>query len=426
MARRCCGPPILAIFVATHAAHFYDEPMRWTAWVIVFTCCALASAAEPHLREFSSKHYHFHTNLPADLTDDLARRMDGMYGEYAKLLKEFDAPKDADALPVYLFATQQEYAQFTSAPRNSSGIFVMRRGGRGFLASFLDAQGRDGLRRTLQHEAFHQFAYLAIGENIPVWLNEGIAQIFEEAIWTGDEFKLGQVSPRRVLQLQHDLNDRTTPDLKTFTTITPRQWSAVVDRDADKAATYYSQAWALAQFLIQNGNDDDRQRVIGLLKHLRASDAPADAWAASFPDAVALQRRFTAWASRLRPSPGATLIQRQQFLADMLQDLKGSGKTFTSMATFREYVVSNRIQNNYHMGRIRWSSGDNPAINFCDADGKPFSAAALTLEPSPTAPLPDIVCRPTADTTIRTRFYDNGHGKIEHEVVFEVEAPQQK
>ena len=199
------------------------------------------------LRQPVSSHYQFHSNIAQDLSDDVAGRMDAMYDEYAGLLKDFDAPKDAGPLSVYLFATQQEYLEFTRAPRNSCGIFVMgRRSRRGYLASFLEIQGRDGLRRTLQHEAFHQFAYFAIGTDIPVWLNEGIAQIFEEAIWTGDQFWLGQVPPRRVWQLQHDLTFRTLLDLKTFTSITPRQWSGVVDRDADKAATYYTQAWALA------------------------------------------------------------------------------------------------------------------------------------------------------------------------------------
>src|SRR5208282_5455503 len=83
---------------------------------------------------------------------------------------------------------------------------------RHLLAAFLDGQGRDALRRTLQHEAFHQFASVAIGKNLPTWINEGLAQVFEEGIWTGDGFILGQVPPRRLRQLRKDMDGGTLVD----------------------------------------------------------------------------------------------------------------------------------------------------------------------------------------------------------------------
>ena len=61
--------------------------------------------------------------------------------------------------------------------KNTGGVFMS---GRNLLASFLGDLGRDSLRRTLQHEAFHQFAHTVISPDTPVWLNEGLAQVFEE------------------------------------------------------------------------------------------------------------------------------------------------------------------------------------------------------------------------------------------------------
>ena len=45
---------------------------------------------------------------------------------------------------------------------------------------------------TVQHEGFHQFAHAVIGGDIPTWLNEGLAEYFGEALFTG-----GRVRPRR-------------------------------------------------------------------------------------------------------------------------------------------------------------------------------------------------------------------------------------
>src|SRR5688572_16513838 len=75
------------------------------------------------IREVATKHYVLRTNIKGDLVDDLARRMDGMYEEYTRRMKEFAPPKDAPKLPAYLFNKHQEYKDFTGMP-NVGGVFV--------------------------------------------------------------------------------------------------------------------------------------------------------------------------------------------------------------------------------------------------------------------------------------------------------------
>ena len=87
-----------------------------------------------------------------------------------------------------------------------AGVFMPHRR---LLAAFVEGVGRDGVRRTLQHEAFHQFAHETFGPNVPVWLDEGLAQVFEEAVWTGNGFVVGQVPPRRVRQLSLRVRELT-------------------------------------------------------------------------------------------------------------------------------------------------------------------------------------------------------------------------
>src|SRR5438093_11038290 len=113
--------------------------------------------------------------------------MEQMYAQYSARWSNFLPPQD-DRFEVYLFRRRTGYLRFTGQdPKNTGGIFIPSRN---LLAAFLEEQGRDGLWRTLQHEAFHQFALRAIGPQLPVWLNEGIAQIFEEGLWTGNEFNI--------------------------------------------------------------------------------------------------------------------------------------------------------------------------------------------------------------------------------------------
>jgi hypothetical protein len=140
---------------------------------------AIASSAE--MRVVNTPHYQIHTELDAEFSDDLARRMEAMHAEYCRRLAIFGTEDAHAPFKVYLFQTRESYLQLVGEElRNTGGVFSPRRKA---LAAFLEGQGRDQLRRTLQHEAFHQFAHTAIQGELPIWLNEGLAQYFQECLW---------------------------------------------------------------------------------------------------------------------------------------------------------------------------------------------------------------------------------------------------
>jgi hypothetical protein len=177
--------------------------MLFVAFLLPLAGFLHATSASTH--ELNTRHYLVHTDLDDKLSADLAQRLDGMWEEYDNRLALFRGKGSVPRLEVYLFRYQTDYARFTENKLpNSGGVFLP---GQNLLAAFLGDQGRDQLRRTLQHEAFHQFAFNAISPDLPVWLNEGLAQYFEEGLWNGDGFLLGEVPPRRVRQLQADVKD---------------------------------------------------------------------------------------------------------------------------------------------------------------------------------------------------------------------------
>src|SRR3954451_13039725 len=160
----------------------------WGARVVLLnlvTGALGAFAGEPDLRLIRSKSYLIHTDLDDALVYDLGTRMDAMYAEYSRRESDFNVRDERQPLDVYLFNHKSDYTTFTdSRYLHTGGVFMAAKNQ---LAAYLEGQ-RDTLRRTLQHEAFHQFAYKALGANMPIWINEGMAQLFEEAIWTGDGF----------------------------------------------------------------------------------------------------------------------------------------------------------------------------------------------------------------------------------------------
>ncbi len=400
------------------AAESGDLFFRCVLLLVLFLSAPQASSAAD-LRTLRSAHYLVHTDLEPALAEDLAKRLDAMHDEYARRLGAFSAIDPSEKFEVYLFAHRADYMRLTqSRYPNTGGIFMPQRN---LLAAYLQGQGRDGLRRAIQHEAFHQFAHAAISPNIPTWLNEGMAQYFEEGIWTGAQFTFGQVPPRRLRQLQHDLREKQIVPFTTMLGMTNETWETILTTDADRGATHYNQAWAMTHFLIHGANGDVpyRPRLIDMLKRIHAGADAHVAFTEAFSSNVeGFQARFEEFAKQLTATPEATMIERQTVLADLLTASHRDGRRYGNLRSFREEMIGSNTRLRYTKGQLKWQTSPDLRVYFADLSNRVFEGNELYFDHRGTSPLPDLVCRATETLRLRTRFHETGD-RIEHEVLCE-------
>lgn len=383
---------------------------------------------EPSLRIFPSQYYLIKTDLEAGLAQELARRMDAMHQEYAWRL-EIPAPISPQRpSQVYLFSHRDDYLRFVGPGFRSTGGAFMPGGWMAeqpnTLAAFLEGQGRDGMRRTLQHEALHQFVSLTMGDRLPIWLNEGMAQYFEEGLWTEAGFLLGQVPPRRLRQLDADITAKRLIPFDQLLAMTPAQWQATLNsRGETRGATQYNQAWAMVHFLV-NATDATgqplRNRLIKMLQLVRNGMEGKRAFETCFQtNYEGFQRSFIAFARQMKATPEATYMERQEVLADMLLAASEHGWAADDMAALRETVAKRHVHIDYSRGQIHWSTEPDTSVYFRDLQGGLFDASELYLSSRRSAPLPDIICRYSPTMQLRTRFYREG-GQTQHDTLLEV------
>ena len=396
---------------------------RRVAFVLLVLVVVFApSLRAADLRELDTRHYHIHTDLDPALSRDLGERMDEMYDEYAQRLSVFNSAAPLPRLQVYLFRKQRDYTEFTHGHlHNSGGAFLPAQN---LLAAFLEGQGRDTLRRTLQHEAFHQFACNTISPELPIWLNEGLAQLFEEGLWNGDGFLLGEVPPRRLRQLQADLQAGRLVEFRKLLSMSPFTWARRLARDAANGATQYNQSWAMVHFLVmakdESGGFRFRGRLVEMLRLLHARQPAEQAFAEAFGSNIhGFEDRFLEYASALKATPEATLIENQGVLADLLVDFARDGRRFDDPQDFRAYVTRGGYRLHYSRGSLQWDTDANMNRYFADLTGKLFGADDLFFWPHNGAPLADLVCRCNDRLLLRTRFYDTESGRVEHELLIE-------
>lgn len=392
--------------------------LKRLAIILAMFWAMAATAAGQDLRIVQTAHYRIHTDLDEELVDDLGQRMDAMYAEYSHRLADLNLEDDPTPLEVYLVHTRERYLHF-------AGLTLAGTGGsfnasRHLLAAYLDGQGRDALRRTLQHEALHQFVFRAIGRNIPIWVNEGLAQVFEEGIWTGDRFLLGQVPPWRLRQLRQDINQGKLLTFPTLLAMTPQQWAANW-HDPARSIIQYNQSWAMVHFLVYA--DDGfkhpkyRDRFVQMLRLLHAGVDGQSAFAQAFsPNIQGFHDRFMEYVATLQPTPMATLIETQGVLADILVSMRQHGQWFDTFDQFRDACVAGHWRVEYLRGNVRWQSADDPSIYFSQVNAQEH------FELAGSRPLPDLVYQTEGQPTLRTRFWDNGP-RIEHETIVEPATP---
>ncbi len=106
----------------------------------------------------------------------------------------------------------------------------------------------------LYHEAFHAYLdnYLFPRDRnqVPRWLNEGCAQMFESGLWEGEMLRLDAPHPRLLPRLQAALTEKEPLTIAQVLSADPKEFLASHDLESANAGRYYAYSWGLAYYLL--------------------------------------------------------------------------------------------------------------------------------------------------------------------------------
>lgn len=310
-------------------------------------CTGTLSAKTPELKRFRSKSYLIHTNLTRDEVRDYGRHMDTVYAQYEDRFRDFHARSNSQ-MPLYLFRTEAEYLGFMAdqdfKANNTGGMFFFSPKSQG-LATWTQGRSRSQTYQVLQHEGFHQFAFNHLGTELPTWINEGLAQYFEDAIIVGEKMTTGLVSTRRLEQVQHALENGTAFDFQVLIGLTPEKWADTLHHDPDRAALMYAQSWSVVYFLIHGDNDKYQSAFAQYLKKISAGRDSQSAFTEVFGDNLRLMaQRWKSYAQKQKPDPINTAASRMEFLGEALRFMDQRGEPAPkTIKQLRESLQSRRF-----------------------------------------------------------------------------------
>ena len=369
--------------------------------IAIFLLAFLGSfvAAQPRgtldLTRLKSRHYEIVTDLPRDEAMAYGRHMDIVFAEFTSRLRGFGV-RNATPMTLYLMSDQVAYmnllAGFGINGTNSGGMFFWGGDASG-LATFVRGRDRATVLATLQHEGFHQFAYLRISDRLPIWVNEGLAEWFGEALIVRGKLRLGLAPSSRVsaLRTAHDRRDLMT--LEDFLTMTSREWSNNLRSGSPRGWTQYDQAWSVVHFLI----DADDGRYAGmLLDYLKACQQGLDTDQAierafKSRDLTQFEKRYLDWlTSDLKPDPISTANEQLEILSDAIAELHRRGLRPASLEEFRDLTLRSSL------AATRFEHGQRRDIPIDDRwfvpppPDRPNATTSLVFEPGVDDGLPTL------------------------------------
>ncbi|MBB6428600.1 peptidase MA family metallohydrolase [Algisphaera agarilytica] len=339
------------------------------------------------LQVFASHHYHIHTNLSREETVPFGRHMDAVFKQYERRFADY-TQRDAGLMPLYLFRHQDEYLDFMKHhgidATGSGGMFFVTHSIRG-LATWAHGHSRSQTLRTLQHEGFHQFAWDYLGPNLPTWMNEGLAQYFEDAVILEHGMELGLGDPDRIELVRDALEYKWAVDMDELLSLDNRQWSAALRSNGSRSELLYAQSWSMVYYMI-HGDDG---RYLGsfevYLRLLSEGHAHDKAFRSAFGYGAldGIEKRWRDFALQQQPDPVNVAAERLEFLGSALAfKAERDERMPRSFKSLRHDLQSRgfKLTRTHHGHREELNASDDHHFTYTRPGGQ--ESEFLLLEPA--------------------------------------------
>jgi hypothetical protein len=189
-----------------------------------------------------SRHYKIKTNVKPEYAERYGKMMDRYYKRFIKVFKDFLPGGELPKGTIWIYASRAEFRRYERVGPTTGGFYQtgVRR-----VTAFHGPFGNSGhTREVLAHEGTHQFEDFVLQgrgfSNAPIWILEGLAVLFESAVYDGKEVNVGLVPRDRLASLKRGLAAGNLIPLDRLIRTPQPQFTAY----------HYAHAWSLIYMIL--------------------------------------------------------------------------------------------------------------------------------------------------------------------------------
>ncbi|MHC4251398.1 MAG: DUF1570 domain-containing protein [Planctomycetota bacterium] len=204
--------------------------------------------------KFDSRFYRIQTNTSRDVAIYIGTLMDA---QAVALRKIFQFKMSLKKINIWATRTRQDFVNVAFSELRvaigptTGGFWTTARGGTICLPYVKKGMLHPG--NVMMHEATHQFLHAALGRDIPIWLNEGLAVLFEESKYNPVKRKLEVfIAPRsRLKHLQREMKQGSHVKLPVLFSTPQMMFSG----------RHYGTAWSFIYWIFRSAGDDNKEAL---------------------------------------------------------------------------------------------------------------------------------------------------------------------
>jgi tetratricopeptide (TPR) repeat protein len=187
------------------------------------------------------------------------------------VMRQIRGKDDRRDVPTLVFVFKDEAGFRAYRPwENISGLY--QKGPDTDLIA-MEAGDREEVPVTIHHEFMHRYVQSHFGP-VPLWLDEGIAELYSNMRIEGTVAEVGRPIPERLAWLR-------AHGLMPFERMARVGHDSPDYREEDRQGTFYAQSWALTHYILL-GNETRRGQLPALLDRLARGEPIDKAWRAAF------------------------------------------------------------------------------------------------------------------------------------------------
>jgi hypothetical protein len=400
------------------------SPGRLAAACLAVLLGWAATAGAVPTQTLESRAYRIHTNLTPAEAQEYGRHMDLIYREYSRRFAVLHG-SDRDKQDLYLLRTREDYiaemAEFGIDATATGGVFFWGPRGTG-LATWVEGPTREQVYSTLQHEGFHQFAHSKLGRELPLWVNEGLAEYFGSAIVVKDRVRLGIVDADRVQSIRDALERGTALGFDELLTTDPGRWRSNMQNGSVKGHLQYDQSWSVVHFLIHGDRGRYREAFGNYLVHISRGRNHEQAFRQSFgtDETGPFAQRWRRFVERVEADDYSTMLRRLHFLVAGLEFLSQQGDAAPPTSTQELRVALQqrgfRLSRQTESGVTVIDAADDALFGYAGEGGKTVS---FTVVPAEGEGLPPQITAEHIKPRATLTWTRDAEGYLRSQVVYE-------